>query len=798
LKKQCSSKEQLQSLAQRSPQRPIFNLALASCFLISQVIGSLSLAQEDFTPPPPAIDNFGDLPPPPPIGGPAPNAGGFNSFEPPSAPSRPSGNETVIKPSNGKTSILDSKQREKFAKANAEEITSENFPETIESFDFPNVEITDIIKAISELTGKNFIIDSTVRGKITIIAPSKITVAEAYKAFLSSLAINGFTVVPSGGFLKIRNARSAQRDGIDIYSGNYYPNSDQMITKVVHLKHITADTVKTQLGRLLNSSYGEIEAYPQTNSIIISDFGSSIDRIMKIINQLDVPGFEEQLEVVGIKYARAKDIADLIDKVVNKGQRTTGSNTGGGFNAGVPRFSSGGNSANRGGSSGGGISSFMVFPEDRTNSLIIVGNRAGIARVKRLILQLDFKVSAENSGGVYVYYVKHGDAEKIAATLSEVAKDATPKPAASTPTGGFGFAPQGQAAVREAIFGGDVTIKADKNTNAIVISASKQDYEKVLSILGKLDIPRDQVFVEAIIMEMTVNDGNDSGGGLVQFSKDGGKAGFASSQTDVQDFLSPLAGGGKAILGFGSGPITVKDPITDKSFTVPSLIGYLNFIKTFGKTNILSRPTITAMDAQTATIEVGNKVVTRSIVTPGANGTQAQVQPEFDDATIKLEIKPFISPASETIRMEFTQNIKQISNVTVPKGFDGLVQPLATRQIKTNVVLNSGDTAVIGGLMKDEEIEVVRKVPLLGDLPILGWFFKKREVKKEKVNMVVFLSPKILRNNFDRKELLDDRVAERLNFIKNTSGKDPYGSTVDKILKRNVRAPQSTTGGKNQ
>lgn len=778
-----------------------YRLAWASFFLLSQVLGTLTFAQEDFEPPPPTIDGFNDLPPPPPVGGPAPNAGGFNNFTPPPSidSSRggfggsPSGTETVIKPSNGKASILTDKQKEKFAKANAEDITSENFPETIESFDFPNVEITDIIKAISELTGKNFIIDSTVRGKITIIAPSKITVAEAYKAFLSSLAINGFTVVPSGGFLKIRNARSAQRDGIDIYSGSYYPNSDQMITKVVHLKHITADTVKQQLGRLLNSSYGEIEAYPQTNSIIISDFGSSIDRIMKIINQLDVPGFEEQLEVVGIKYATAKNIADLIDKIVNKGQSASrGGQNSGGFNAGVPRFNQTGGAS---GGRAGGIATFNVYPEDRTNSLIIVGNRAGIARVKRLISQLDFKVDAENSGGVYVYYVKHGDAEKIAATLSDVAKDATAKPAAPAAGGGFGFAPQGQAAAREAVFGGDVTIKADKNTNALVISASKQDYEKVLNILDKLDIPRDQVFVEAIIMEMTVNDGNDSGGGLVQFNKDGGKAGFASSTADVQDFLSPLAGGGKAILGFGSGPIEVTDPTsaTARTLKIPSLVGYLNFIKTFGKTNILSRPTITAMDAQAAVIEVGNKVVTRAIVTPGANGAPAQTQPEFDDATIKLEIKPFISPSSNTIRMEFTQNIKQISNVQVPKGFEGVVQPLATRQIKTNVVLNDGDTAVIGGLMKDEDIEQVSKVPLLGDLPLLGWFFKKRTIKKEKINMVVFLSPKILRHNQgQQEELLTDRLQERLNFIKQTSGKDPYGSTVDKILKRNVRAPQST------
>ncbi|AZZ37124.1 type II secretion system protein GspD [Bdellovibrio sp. qaytius] len=782
-------------------RRSLLTTAVLTSFLASQLTGSYCFAQFEDFPPPPPIDDFaapsvGDIPPPPPptnntapppvnnFGGtPRGNNAGSAKTGTANAGVANSAPAKVITAKGTKSTVLSDKQREKFSKAGPEDITSENFPETIESFDFPNVDITDIIKAISELTGKNFIIDSTVRGKITIIAPSKITVAEAYKAFLSSLAINGFTIVPSGGFLKIRNARSAQRDGIDIYSGSYYPNADQMITKVVHLKHISAETLKQQLGRLLNSSYGEIEAYPQTNSMIISDFGSSIDRIMKIINQLDVPGFEEQLEVVGIKYAKSKDIADLIDKIVNKGQKPA--NTGG-FNAGVPRFSSNSGS----GGKSGGAASFLVFPDDRTNSLIIVGNRPGIARVKRLVAQLDFKVRAEDQGGVYVYYVKHGNAEDIAKTLSEVAKESAPKAA---PSGGFGFQAQGQAAVREGLFGGEVSIKSDKNTNSLVVSASKQDYEKVLSILNKLDIPRDQVFVEAIIMEMNLTDGMESGGGLVQFGKDGGKAGFASSDADLSAVLNPLSGAGSAILGFSSGKVTVPKDITNPtggSIEIPSLLGYLKFVKQFGKTNILSTPQIIATDAQTATIEVGDKVVTRNIVTPGTNGAPSQSSPEFGDATIKMEIKPFISPTSNSIRMEFKQTINQLSSVQVPANFAGSVQPLATRSINTNVVLNNGDTAVIGGLMKDEDSEEVRKVPILGDLPILGWFFKSKKSTKRKVNMLVFLSPKIIRSPQDSQNLLTYKTDERLRFLKQNGGKDPYGSTIDKVLKRD-RVPQS-------
>ncbi|MFN3696429.1 MAG: type II secretion system secretin GspD [Pseudobdellovibrio sp.] len=756
-------------------KKSLITSTLVTSFLMGQLTSSHALAQFDDFPPPPPLDDFSNRTSTP----------NFNN--PPSASTA-----TVISGEKSKNSILSDKQKEKFSKASAEDITSENFPETIESFDFPNVDITDIIKAVSELTGKNFIIDSTVRGKITIIAPSKITVAEAYKAFLSSLAINGFTVVPSGGFLKIRNARSAQRDGIDIYSGSYYPNADQMITKVVHLKHISAETLKQQLGRLLNSSYGEIEAYPQTNSMIISDFGSSIDRIMKIINQLDVPGFEEQLEVVGIKYAKAKDISDLIDKIVNKGQRSN-TNTGG-FNAGVPRFSA--PSAATGGSKSAGAASFLVFPDDRTNSLIIVGNKPGIARVKKLIAQLDFKVSAENQGGVYVYYVKHGNSEDIAKTLNEVAKDATPKPA--TQNTGFGFAPQGQAAVREAIFGGDVTIKSDKNTNSLVISASKQDYEKVITILQKLDIPRDQVFVEAIIMEMNITDSGKAGGGLVKFNEGGGKAGFASNSEDLIDVLNPLSGAGSAILGFANGSVSVPKDISNPSgdkIQVPNLLGYLKFVKQFGKTNILSTPQIIATDAQPATIEVGDKVVVRTVFTPGTNGSPGQSTPELDDASIKLELKPFISPTTDSIRMEFKQTIKQLSSVNVPTNLTGTVQPLAVRNINTNVILSSGDTAVIGGLMKDETIEKVVKVPILGDLPILGWFFKRKTSDTQKVNMLVFLTPKIIRNKSkdDQNNLLTTKVNERLKFLKQNGGKDPYGSTIDKVLKREARIPQSTT-----
>ncbi len=737
------------------------SIGIAS-LMTAQLVGPAAHAQfEDFPPPPPPPD-FDDS--------------GSNF---PSAPSTLPGSPAsgaARGQNKGANDVLSKTAKDKFAKAPIEDINSANFPETIESFDFPNVEITDVIKAISELTGKNFIIDPGVRGKITIIAPSKITVAEAYKAFLSALAINGFTVVPSGSFLKVKSARNAQRDNIETFSGAYYPNSDQMITRIIHLKHISAAQVNRDL-RILPSKDGEMNIYEPTNSIIISDYGSNIDRVMKIISQLDVPGFEEQLEVIPIKYAKAKDLADLVDKIVNKGSKSQGSAPGT-FTAGVPRFSRSASATSQ-----QGASFFMAIPDDRTNSIIVVGNKSGIVRIKKLISQLDFKIRPEESGGVYVYYVKNGDAEKIAQTLQGVTKDATPKPAA----GGSLLSPigaSGQMQAPQEIFGGDVKITADKTTNSLVITASKQDYEVVLNLLAKIDIPRDQVFVEAIIMEMSANDGNSWGVGYYKYGDSGyGKVGFNGGM-NLNEFLSPTGGNG-AVIGFGEGKVVeVTDPVSKTTLKIPSLVGFINFLKTTKKANILSTPQLTTLDNQEGEIEVGDKVVVGSNATSSGTSGTTITTPVFEDATIKLTLKPFISPSTNAIRMEIKQQVSQLSTASTPKAFQDSTQPLAKRSIKTVINVNNGDTAVLGGLMKEQDIESVTKVPLLGDIPIIGWLFKSRTIVKDKTNMVVFLTPKIIRSSADANQIVSKKLNERIDFVKSQGGVDPYGKRMDELYRK--------------
>ena len=683
-------------------------------------------------------------------------------------------------------------KKKKFAYANPEDITNENFPDLIESFDYPNAEIADVIKAISELTGKNFIVDPQVRGKVTIIAPTQVSVAEAYKAFLSALAINGYTVVPSGKFLKIKSARNAQRDSIETYSKTWFPDTDQMITKIIKLKYISAADVNKQL-RILPSKDGEMVPYEPTNSIIISDYGSNIARVMNIINQLDVPGFEEQLQVIRIRYAKAKDVADLLDQIINKGQGSSKSR----FSSGVPRFRRNSKTSTSGGS--GAESYSLVVADDRTNAIIVVGNKAGIQKIRRLIAKLDFKLRPEDQGGVFVYYVRHGEAEQISnvlngiATESKKAQKSTGTGAAKTNTKTGSANPLAQTA---SVFGGEVQVAPDKNTNSLIITASRQDYEVVKNILSKIDIARDQVFVKTIIMEMTSTKTQTWGVDYYAFDRSSngiGRMGFRSSP--ISNLLNPAQDTG-AILGFGSGQ-TFELKAGDFSATVTSLVGLIKFLKGAAGGNVLSTPQIMVLDNEEGEIEVGETIPVNLSRDSSATAGTLSTTANREDVTIKLNLTPFISPDTDSVKLKIEQQVKQLSPTKVQA--DELAKSaVATtkRVIKTQIVVNSGDTAVLGGLMSDVETEDVTKVPVLGDIPILGWLFKGKTTEKRKSNLVVFITPRIIRNTADNADLLNEKINERISFIQRfMNGRDPHGSVIDKLPRRsfgrNQPAPKS-------
>jgi general secretion pathway protein D len=328
----------------------------------------------------------------------------------------------------------------------------------------------------------------------------------------------------------------------------------------------------------------------------------------------------------------------------------------------------------------------------------------------------------------------------------------------------------------QAVFGGNVRIAADENTNSLLITAGKQDYEIVLNLLEKLDIAKDQVYVEAVILELTLE--NSFNYDLTYYHFPNGKEtkgavrmGF-STHSNVMDLLNPAAGRG-AILGFGGGD---KFDITTPTGTVTinSLLGFLTFIKGHTNTNILSTPQILALDNEESVIEVGEEVPVGSAQSISTTGQLSS--PVFKDATIKLAIKPFISRDEDVVRLNVEQAVRDVSERQIQaKSLADSTQAISKREIKTNIVLRSGDTAVLGGLVQDRVQISETKVPLLGDIPLLGWLFKGRSSNTRKVNLLVFLTPKVIRSIEGHNDVLKEKLSERRNFLRDNGGAhDPH------------------------
>jgi len=669
----------------------------------------------------------------------------------------------------------------KLSEAYLEEINEKNYPDMIDTFDYPDIEIKEMIKIMGELTGKRFIYSDKISGKISIISKTPISMAAAWKAFLSSLQMNDLTIIRSGKFLKIIKARDAIKSNIETYSGTYFPDADQMVTKIIKLKYIPVTELDKSL-RSLYSKDGDLKPYEPTNSLIVSDYGSNIEKIIGIIKELDVPGFEEKMEVIPIQFAKAKEIAELINKIINKGQKSSGS---------VPRFR---RTRDSGSSNKGSVSLSYVTDDERTNSIIALGNAGGIKKAKALVKTLDFKLDGDQEGGVYVYYVKHNDAEEIAKTLGGIADDSKKAQQqgggknSRTPLPPTVSAPKTPAQ----IFGSEVSVKADKNTNSLLIVASAQDHAKVKSILAKIDIPRDQVFVETVIMEIQADNARSVGIDVANITPAAGQGEtvnnpatsfaingmFGNEEGGLGEFLqNPLSVLGGGIFSFGGGDDVFLN-VQGQTVGVSSLIGFVKLLQTYNIGNVLSTPKIMAMDNEEAELEVGQQIVVGQQQVSNAAGATTSTQRA--DVNTTLTITPSISPESNAVRLKIKQTVKDVVNASDPN------TPINSKALSTNIVVPNGDTAVLGGLVNETEAKKTTKIPLLGDIPILGWLFRSKTKRMVKSNLMLFITPKIVRNPAQNKKLLADEIDKRLTFIKkNMNGVDPYGLKIDEISKIN-------------
>jgi len=603
------------------------------------------------------------------------------------------------------------------------------------TMDFRDVEIGTLVKFIGELTNKNFIVDERVKGKITVISPTKISVPEAYKVFESILEVHGYATVPSGKVIKVLPATEARGKSITTKVGTeILPSADTMITQIIPIQYANVTDVKTLFTPLV-SKESLLVAYQPTNTLIVTDALSNINRLLKILKEVDIPGYAFELAVIPLQYAAAEAVAREL-KTLFESKTTTG--------ATAPRPK--GEEMDIGAREG-----FKIIPDERTNSLIVLASAQSIEMLKGIIAKLDREVP-RGKGNIHVYYLQNAVAEDLAKILSGVAKEA-----------GEGAKPgAGGTTAKIAALGEKISILADKTTNSLIITASPQDYAVLEEVIQKLDIVRAQVYVEALIAEVTLDKVTQLGveWNWTQNPVDGKYKQYGTTNFGMISALQQGALKG-LLMGVSKGFITIPSSTpggTDTSFA--NIQALVQLYSGDSDVNVLSAPRLLTTDNQEAQIIVGEErpFLKSSQLSEGGSTIQTW---DYKDVGITLKITPHISKG-KLLRLDLFAEIK--SFVEEVKGLSGAVIT-TKRQANTSVVVEDGSTVVIAGLIRDDKTGSVAKVPLLGDIPLLGWLFKNRSQTKIKTNLLIFITPRIVTSAEDLKKITEEEQEHREQSI---------------------------------
>ena len=572
------------------------------------------------------------------------------------------------------------------------------------SLDFDQADIRVFIKTIGHLTGINFLIDDNVRGTVTLISPTKISLGEVYKVLESVLQVKGYAAVPAGKIVKIVPRAEAAKSNLSIRIGNdpeSIPEDDSFVTQIIPLHFANVTEVSGMLSPLISSG-GSMTAYPNTNTVIVTDNSSNIHRIAKLIQELDIDGAEDNTVVIHLKYGSAQTISEQITQIMQRNAPTLNTRSG---RSDVPSV----NQATK------------ILPDERTNSIIVVSNPGNIEMIRDLVEKLDVERPLESSN-IHVIFLKHAEAAETEKSLSTVINKLSSKitEKSSEP----------------------LQITSDVSTNSLIVVASPQDYEIIEGMIEKLDIVREQVLVEFQIIEATNDVLREIGvdwATLDQAVEDSVR-GFG--YTNLGPRVEALSGD---LEGMGVG---VYKKVGDQT----SIGAILKAMENHSGVNILSTPHILTSNHQEATIIIADNVpyVSQSRVTEYDPATPTAIKTyAFKDVGIELKVIPHVSQGG-FVRLEINASFtKLIQGAT---GLSEETPTTAQRKIDTVISIVNGTTVVIGGLMRDDKENVVKKVPLLGDIPLIGGLFRVNRDHNLKTNLLLFITPHVLT---DQKELTD-------------------------------------------
>jgi general secretion pathway protein D len=659
------------------------------------------------------------------------------------------------------------------------------------TFNLEDADLPELVRLMSQITGRSFILPSKSRSiKATVYAPTKVTAAEAYQAFLSILELNGMAIVPSGRYLKIVESGRVEGRAVPLFSGDeQVPDGDRYVTRLQVVKNIAAEDASKLLERF-KSGDGGITAYAPTNTLVITDTGTNLKRMLRILGEVDVAHTGEHMWVEPIHHANASDLEKRLSDIFD----VQGGGSGGGSANKTPPKAAAKPSTNGTGTVGSGeLRLTKVIADERTNSLVIVATESAYLRVLEVLKYLD--TSMEGEGHMHVHHLQHSDAEEVANTLSNLIG----KGGGGSGAGAGQKAAGGGNASADSVFEGKVAITAHKASNALVITSSMHDFAALKNVIGLIDTERRQVFIEAVIMELGVKRSSKLGlgyhGGVPDAPTNDALAvlGFNSKQT-----VGGLAGyatqglAGDLLTGLAVGVFGPQlTNATAFGFSLPAFGVALQAFAADGDANVLSTPHLIASDNVEAEIKVGENVPLQTS-SPGGGlgglgalaglgalgGAQAGglgalgrgglgglggigTVPRQDVGTT-VTITPHLNDSGE-IRLTIAE---EISAAGAPDQSGNLgVRSISRTNAKTEVVVRDQQTVVIGGLMRDEISTSRTKIPILGDIPVLGTLFRTNEKNKVKKNLLLFLTPYILRSPSDLRAIYERKMRERQEFI---------------------------------
>jgi len=587
-----------------------------------------------------------------------------------------------------------------------------------------DTEIQEFIQFVADVTGTTIVVDPSVKGKVKVISSKPVSKSELYDLFLSILDVHGYTAVRTGNVIRIIQNKDARSSPVEVLEGGDGLSNDEYVTQVIRLENVSAAKLIPVL-RPLVPQQAHMAAYAPSNAIIISDVRSNINRILEVIDRMDQSAVRTT-EVIKLRYAVAEDVVQMLQTLEKK-------NKGEGAEA---------------------DEEVTLVADKRTNSVVVTADELNGQRIKDLVSYLDTPL--EQSGNVKVIYLEYANAKEVAEVLTRVMQNITR---------------MDETGDRKRSTDSNSTIEADEGTNALIITADADEMAALEAVIARLDIRRAQVLIEAIIVEMDINEGQELGLQWL-FANDSGVFGSnISSSTAQRNQNAAIA---NAILGENgvNEDINVGTLAGSLSQVPGTTLGWgvvdsdlsmaviLNALEKQGNSNILSTPSLLTLDNEEAYITVGQNVpfITGSYSnTGGANTVQNPFQTiERENVGITLKVTPQVNEGDSVV-LDIVQEISSLTG-TVLSASDLITNE---RKIETKVLASDGDVIILGGLVRDDVQDSEQGVPILMDIPLLGRLFRNDVVNVTKQNLLVFIRPSIVRDQ----EALRGATAEKYRYI---------------------------------